>query len=118
VKHRVFPLDDSGSSSAVGQKENETTQPIPAMPRASEDAVRASDATLDEAMPAVPSPAGADPSMVEDVEIADDIEAEEEDDEDDDGGTIGRLISIGAIALLVLGGVWFAWTKFGPHLAK
>jgi PPM family protein phosphatase len=121
VKHRVFPLDDSGSSGAVGQKENETTQPIPATPRASEDAVRSPDATLDEAMPAVPSPASADPSMVEDVEIAGDIEAEEEDDEDDeddDGGTIGRLISIGAIALLVLGGVWFAWTKFGPHLAK
>jgi serine/threonine protein phosphatase PrpC len=126
VKHRVFPLDDSGSSSAVAPHENETTQPIPATPRTSENAIPTASATMEEPMAAVSSPAAAQPSLdstIEEARPAPDTDSDfddedEEEDFDEDGPGVVRLVSIGVIALVILGAIWFAWTKFGPHAPK
>jgi protein phosphatase len=132
VKHRPFPLDDSGQAMAVvpAHDENETTQPIRATSRLSGSPAEAAEpaepaepanpaATLGEAVSAVPTPANI---VVNKADTVDDEEVEDEDeDEDEDGDasedrqSTGRLIAIGLMVLLVLGAVWFAWTKFGPH---
>ncbi len=115
VKHRPFPLDDSGAAAVVpAHNENETTQPIPATARPSGSPVEAEspESTLGEAIPAVPGPANV---IVEEPELADDEEYEDEEDVSDDRRSTGRLIAIGLMVLLVLGAVWFAWMTFGPH---
>jgi PPM family protein phosphatase len=120
VKHRVFPLDDSGSSSAIPGHENETTQPILMTGRTSEPPMATADATMDEPMPAV-APMGAradDVSEVEGEGYAEEGEEEEGEEEPSERQNVGRLISIGLMALLVLGAIWFAWTKFGSQIKK
>ena len=124
VKHRPFPLDDSGQSTPVvapARHENETTQPIPATSRPSGSPAEpaTADATLGESVPAVSAPGDV---ITDEEPLGDDEEYEdgdEDEDEDDDGSddrqSTGRLIAIGLMVLLVLGAIWFAWTKFGPH---
>jgi protein phosphatase len=118
VKHRPFPLDDSGQSIPVvpARNENETTQPIPATSRPSGQPVEPAmgAATLGESVPAVPAPA----NVIVDRDEAVDDDEEYEDDDDDvshERRSTGQLIAIGLMVLLVLGAVWFAWMKFGPH---
>ena len=102
---------------------NETTQPIPATSRTSGAPAEPAggQATMGEVMPAVPSPvsiSAAAPDAVEEEPYVDEgeegDEEEEEDDDEADGGT-GRLIMIGVGVMLLLGALWFAWTKFGAH---
>ena len=117
VKHRPFPLDDSGQSILVvpPRNENETTQPIPASPRPSANPAEPAtgSATLGESVPAVPPPGDV---LVDEPENDGDEEYEdEEDDVADDRRSTGRLVAIGLMVLLVLGAIWFAWMKFGPH---
>jgi protein phosphatase len=122
VKHRPFPLDDSGAAAVVvpHKDPNETTQPIPATGRTSgapAEPAAANQSTMGEAMPAMPSPAGVLAPVAEAAEeetYADEEEDEEEEDDESEGGT-GRLIAIGIGVMLVLGALWFAWTKFGAH---
>lgn len=118
VKHRPFPLDDSGAAAVVApphKDPNETTQPIPTAPRTSGAPAEqsTSEATMGDVMPAVPSPAAVS-TVAPEPELADDEEYEDEDDDSSGGGT-GRLIMIGVGVMLLLAAVWFAWTKFGPH---
>ena len=130
VKHRVFPLDDSGGPMAIVPlaNENETTQPIPATtpyarPSGSPgEPAPGGEVTLGEAVPAVaPMAATAveEHRVADDGEVDDDSEYEYEDeDASDNRHNTGRLISIGLIVLLVLGAIWFAWTKFGSQIRK
>jgi protein phosphatase len=120
VRHRPFPLDDSGAQMAVVNPgdENETTQPIPVVsPYARPSHPEDGGATLGEAVPAVASPAMMAPSSVEtsgDAENTDaDIGDEEVEDDDDESGSTSRLIVIFIAVMVILGGLWFAWTKFG-----
>ena len=131
VKHRVFPLDDSSGAMAVLNpgNENETTQPIPATspygrpsksPEAAEPgsvnaAIAAGEVTLGEHVPAVPSHAGLAIAGVgaDAVDEAEEYDESEGDDEDDDGPGAARLVIIFIGVMVVLAGLWFAWTKFG-----
>ena len=121
VRHRPFPLEDSGAAMAVVNPgdENETTQPIPittpyARPSKSPDE-KTGDVTLGEPVPAVapfdPSPgaplAEADPSA--DGELED----EYEDEEEEEGSSTARLAVIFIGVMLLMAAAWFAWTKFG-----
>ena len=57
--------------------------------------------------------------VADDGEVDDDSEYEYEDeDASDNRHNTGRLISIGLIVLLVLGAIWFAWTRFGSQIRK
>ena len=125
VRHRPFPLDDSGAIVPVAaHNANETTQPIPVIRPSSE---APGDTTLGEAVPAV-EPADGRPSggIAKTVfapmsppmtrsggggEEGED-ETEEEEGEEESSGT-GRLILIFIGVMVLLGGLWFAWTTFG-----
>ena len=128
VRHRVFPLDDSGQVHAVAPKgENETTQPIPATrpsgaPADPAPVPDAGAATLGEAVPAVapmsrtmgePAPPVAAHSADQPVVENEDADEEYEDD-DESPSTTGRLIMIGVGVMVLLAAIWFGWTKFGP----
>lgn len=122
VKHRVFPLDDSGAAAVVAAPPNvnETTQPIPATPPSRPSGSPGESAngqvTLADPVPAVlPMTHAADMAQSESPPADDDDEYEDDDDVSDDRQTTGRLISIGLMALLILAAIWFAWSKFGPH---
>ena len=123
VRHRPFPLDDSGAAVVVGpHNENETTQPIPVTMRPSAEGAGS---TMGEGVPAVPPPADARTSGG----IAKTIfapmtaparmqrtgapEEEEDDDEAEEGSGMTRLILIFIAIMVLLGGAWFAWTTFG-----
>ena len=135
VRHRPFPLDDSGAVVAVasGSNQNETTQPIPAVGRPSADDVAAS-------TPAAPAPAAEEPEAPlprvsggiaktifapmaappmptrsdDEGGSAGDREADEEEEGDEEDETSGttRLILIFVGVMVVLGGLWFAWQTF------
>jgi serine/threonine protein phosphatase PrpC len=124
VRHRVFPLDDTGAGMALANppNENETTQPIPvtAPPRISGSPAEAStgEITLGEHIPAIESPAvdsQADDieteTRYEDAEYSDE-EEEDEGEEESDGPGNTRLVMIGIAILLALAALWFVWTRF------
>jgi PPM family protein phosphatase len=137
VRHRTFPLDDSGAVIAVagGSNQNETTQPIPAVGRPSADDVAASPAPaataveeLEAPLPRLSggiaktifAPMAAPPMPMRDADAgtgdgdgdgeAGEMESEEEDEEESTGTT--RLILIFVGVMVVLGGLWFAWQTF------
>jgi protein phosphatase len=124
VRHRPFPLDDSGAVPPVvaPHNENETTQPIPVIRPSTE--MLPGESTLGEAVPAVPAP----PDLSTSGGIAKTVftpmppiparadasgNDEEEDEEEEEASGSGRLIMIFIGVMVVLGGLWFAWTTFG-----
>jgi serine/threonine protein phosphatase PrpC len=120
VRHRVFPLDDSGQAMAVVNpgNENETTQPIPVTTPYSRPSGPPADAPAPPAPPAPAATLGEHSPAVEPLSVdseSDDIEEyeDEDDEEESDGPGAARLILIGAGVLVLLGALWFAWTKFG-----
>ena len=138
VRHRTFPLDDTGAVAVVAPHSNETTQPIPVTRPSSE----AGEATLGEPVPAVPRPeaepeeeaplprlsggiaktiftpmvAPPMPDRVSgkgtSIEGEGEGEGEEEYEEEEEGSGTGRLIMIFVGVMILLGGLWFAWTTF------
>jgi serine/threonine protein phosphatase PrpC len=134
VRHRPFPLDDSGAVIPVvaPHNDNETTQPIPVILPSSEMSTAtglprgdgAAGARTSLAPPAVVAPASegiaktvfapASPAAVtpESAGAADEDDSEE--DEEEGIGT-GRLIMIFIGVMVLLGGAWFAWTTFGKQ---
>ena len=133
VRHRPFPLDDSGAAAIVAPpgNENETTQPIPVTARPSAQLLGAPP-PAPVAAPAAVAPARPSPvELPESAGIAKTIftpvtpppmpaqgppgadEAEEGDDEVvEEGSGTGRLIMIFVGIMILLGGLWFAWTTF------
>jgi protein phosphatase len=119
VRHRPFPLDDSGAQMAIVNPgdENETTQPIPVIsPYARPSHPEDGGATLGEAVPAVApvdAPASGDVMGSDATPVAaESVEEEAMEDDEESGGTT-RLVLIFIGVMVVLGGLWFAWTKFG-----
>jgi serine/threonine protein phosphatase PrpC len=137
VRHRPFPLDDSGAAVAVAApgNENETTQPIPVTarpsaqgmgdpgPTAPMSAVRATPAPAAVAKPpaeltesggiakTIFAPVTAPPKPVRDQGSADEPEEDGAEETEERSGT-GRLIMIFLGIMVLLGGLWFAWTTF------
>jgi protein phosphatase len=122
VRHRPFPLEDSGAAMAIINPgdENETTQPIPVTtpygrPSKAPETTTG-DVTLGEPVRAVAPFDSSANSPVEEVagDTAADEEYEDDDDEDDDeGGSTARLAMVFIGVMVLLAGAWFAWTKFG-----
>jgi PPM family protein phosphatase len=137
VRHRPFPLDDTGAVAVVAPHSNETTQPIPVTRPSAESG----EVTMGEPTPAVPRPAPepeveaplprlsggiaktiftpmtAPPMPVReqpagDVAEPDAEELEDEEEEEDESSGMGRLIMIFVGVMILLGGLWFAWTTF------
>jgi hypothetical protein len=131
VRHRPFPLDDSGATTmpiVTPHNDNETTQPIPVTARPSAEGAEGAGSTMGEAVPAVPPP-------TEEPRISGGIAktiftpmtaparmqrtGSDGDEDDDDGedqpvessGT-ARLIMIFVGIMVILGGLWFAWTAY------
>jgi serine/threonine protein phosphatase PrpC len=118
VRHRPFPLDDSGAQMAVVNPgdENETTQPIPVVsPYSRPSLPEEGGATMGEGMPAVPpmSVPGAVETVTGSGSDTDEVGDEEEEEDDEEGGNTARLAMIFVGVMVVLGGLWFAWTKYG-----
>ncbi|MEO5567127.1 MAG: Stp1/IreP family PP2C-type Ser/Thr phosphatase [Gemmatimonadaceae bacterium] len=127
VRHRPFPLEDSGQAMAVLNPgdQNETTQPIPVMspfsrPSQSADGT-VGEITLGEPVAAIVAPfdssANAPLENLEGVGVqsGSDEDDMEEDDAEEGGSGTGRLIVIFIGVMVVLAGLWFAWTKFGKQ---
>ena len=137
VRHRPFPLDDSGAIVPVAapHNENETTQPIPVQQRPSADtanatsapplpgAVAVADEEPDAPLPRVSggiaktifTPVTA-PPMPRRNSGSDNVkEASEEEDQEEveESSGAGRLVMIFIGIMVVLGGLWFAWTTYG-----
>jgi PPM family protein phosphatase len=128
VRHRPFPLDDSGAAAVIAPpgNENETTQPIPVTARPSAQlpdgvspssappAAVASPPELSESggiAKTIFAPMTASPRPVRGPSDGD--EAEDGDDDVEEGSGAGRLIMIFIGIMILLGGLWFAWTTFG-----
>jgi protein phosphatase len=136
VRHRPFPLDDSGASVAPAApgNENETTQPIPvtarpsaqvlgqqappapapvprqspvaSAPSAPEAAAEGAGIAKTKFAPVTPPPMPKTPHPA-----SGDMEAA--DDEGSQRSGTGRLIMIFVGIMVLLGALWFAWTTFG-----
>jgi protein phosphatase len=129
VRHRPFPLDDSGAAVAVGaHNENETTQPIPVTARPSAEAMGGAPApVMPAAPPAEPEPEPELPrtsggiaktifapmSPVPMPKRGERADESADEDGDDEGSGTGRLIMIFVGVMVVLAAAWFAWTTFG-----
>src|SRR3954462_403527 len=131
VRHRPFPLDDSGAGVAVpaAHNENETTQPIPVTQRPSAQMMGGSDAppTAAAVAPTAPTAVAPESAGIAKTIFAPltpppmpaqgrpDADAAEDDDEDeaDEGSGSTRLIMIFVGIMILLGGLWFAGTTFG-----
>ena len=131
VRHRPFPLDDSGAAPAVvpPHNENETTQPIPVTQRPSAQMMGGSApptpvATAEPVVaPPVQVPEGAGiaktiftpltppPMPAQGPPSVDRAEDNDEAHVEEASGT-GRLIVIFVGIMVLLGGLWFAWTMF------
>jgi protein phosphatase len=132
VRHRPFPLDDSGAAVAVAapHNENETTQPIPVTARPSAQGMGASaNAPAAPPPPDVPAPEPAadapeggiaktifapvtPPPMPAQESPAARIARTRGQDKIVEGSGTGRLIMIFVGIMILLGGLWFAWTTF------
>jgi protein phosphatase len=125
VRHRPFPLDDSGAVTPVvaPHNENETTQPIPVMARPSSDVFELDSATATPAPPSAVAEPSVSASSVQSPVLMESTPAtaaytpelaeEPTIEEPEPPATSGRLIMIFIAVMVVLAGAWFAWTTFG-----